>query len=212
MHRLFAAIERVAPQIEAQAAEMQLFDNGGSGGGRRDALQDVADAQHQLARLEGLGQIIVGAALQPVDAVLGLGHRGQQQDRHVAGLAQALGQREAALARHHHIDDQQIESDARQLLPRLGGIARRGDAKAGFDEIAAQQVAQPRIIVDDQKMGFGGIAVHGAIIHREEAGMRLGAVGLSAAAAPEPAAVEIARDDSQHDFAETFDRLRPGFA
>src|SRR5690242_4251760 len=35
--------------------------------------------------------------------------------------------------------------------------------------------------------------------------------GRSLAAAPEPAAVEIARYDLQHDLAETFNRLRPGF-
>src|SRR5579862_2274464 len=84
MHWLAAAIKQAALQIEAAGAETQLLDALGL---LRGALQDVADAQDELARLERLRQIIIGAALEPVDALLGLGHRRQQQDRHGARLA-----------------------------------------------------------------------------------------------------------------------------
>ena len=42
---------------------------------------------------------------------------------------------------------------------RLGGIARGGDAEALIGEVAPQQLAQPRIVVDHQEMRLG--AVHG---------------------------------------------------
>jgi hypothetical protein len=45
------------------------------------AAQDGVDAQHQFARLERLGHIVVGAARQSLDPVLGIAPRGQQQDR-----------------------------------------------------------------------------------------------------------------------------------
>ena len=54
-------------------------------------------------------------------------------------LAQALDQRHAVLARHHHVDDEEIEGEARQLLARLGGVGGDGDAEAVVAEIARQQ-------------------------------------------------------------------------
>src|SRR6185437_10626025 len=64
MHRLLAAEELAPLAVEAEGAEADLAD--ALGRRRRQALEDVADAQHQLARLEGLRQVVVGAALQPV--------------------------------------------------------------------------------------------------------------------------------------------------
>ena len=55
--------------------------------------------------------------------------------------------------------DQQVEGDALQLGAGFDGIARGGDAKAGFDQVAAEQLAQPRVIVDHQQMRFGRIVV-----------------------------------------------------
>src|SRR5918993_2323937 len=44
-------------------------------GGRAVALQHVLDAQQELARLEGLAEIVVDAGLQAGDAILGVAHR-----------------------------------------------------------------------------------------------------------------------------------------
>src|SRR5262249_26646525 len=102
MHELGAAGEFAAVEIEAEGAEADVAHDLACR--RRHTLQDVADAQHQLARLEGLGEIVVGAALEAGDAVLGLGHRGQEEDRHTAGAAKIGGELEAALARHHDVE------------------------------------------------------------------------------------------------------------
>ena len=96
----------------------------------RAAPQDAGDAQQQLARLEGLGEIVVGADLEPADAVRHLRARGQHEDRHRRGLPQRLGEFEPALARHHHVDDQEVEGDAGELPARLGGRGGGGDAEA----------------------------------------------------------------------------------
>ena len=47
------------------------------------------DARHQLARGEGLGDIIVGAGLQAAHAILLLAARGQHDDRHIGGVGHA---------------------------------------------------------------------------------------------------------------------------
>src|SRR5580658_7876135 len=132
MHELAAAIELAASQIEAEGAEAELA---GDGARLRHALQDVADAQHQLARLEGLADVVVGAALKAVDAILGLGHRRQQEDWDAALPAQRAREIEATLARHHDVEDQEIEREALQLGASLGGVGGGRHAKALFGEI-----------------------------------------------------------------------------
>src|SRR5439155_20331384 len=58
MHAVATARQLAAAPVEAKSAEAdRLF---GAVGGR-PPLQDVADAQHQFARLERLGQVVVGA-------------------------------------------------------------------------------------------------------------------------------------------------------
>ena len=59
------------------------------------AAQDRAQPRQQLARLERLGQIIVGAHLQADHAVHGVAARGQHQDRRLRRLRAACGRRRA---------------------------------------------------------------------------------------------------------------------
>jgi hypothetical protein len=78
----------------------------GAGAPRR---QNVGHAQQKLARVERLGEVIVDAGLQPLDALLGLGARGKHEDRHLRGAAQRAGEIDARLLRHHHVEDEQVE-------------------------------------------------------------------------------------------------------
>ena len=64
---------------------------------RLGALEDIGDAQRQLARLERLRQIIVSAHLQTFDAALGGIARGQHQDRHVGIAADRFGEIETRI-------------------------------------------------------------------------------------------------------------------
>jgi len=66
--------------------------------------------------------------------------------------AQGAGQRETALAGHHDIEHDQIEGKAGELGARLGGVGGAGHAKAAVAEIAAQQLAQPQIVIDDKEV------------------------------------------------------------
>jgi len=145
-----------APDMEGEGAEADGLARrlGRPRLGR--ALEDVADAQQQFARLERLGQIVVGADLQPPDPVGGMALGGQHQDGDVGGGPDRLGEIEAVLAGHHHVEDQAIEIDAFDERTRLGRVRRRGDAESARREIALQQATQPRIVVDDKEMRVVG--------------------------------------------------------
>ena len=122
-------LERVGPEHDLLDLRRRL---------RAAAPQDVVDPQDQFARIERLRQIVVGAGLQPGDAAVRLRQRRQHQDRHLLFGAQRLGQLDAVLARHHHVEHQQVEVEAFQLAARLGGVAGDRDAEAVLGEILLQ--------------------------------------------------------------------------
>ena len=105
-----AAKQLAANDIEAAPAETDFAPVRIRG---RSALQYVADTENQFPRFEGLSKIIVGALLQSVDAILWFGHCAQQQDRNAVLATQRARQLQPALARHHHIEDDKIEGEAR---------------------------------------------------------------------------------------------------
>src|SRR5712691_2176936 len=85
-HDLGTAKQFAAGGVEAKTAK--------ANGARRlvrdpATLDDVADAQDQLARFERFREEVVGALFEPVDPVFGFGHRGQQQDGEAGGPAAA---------------------------------------------------------------------------------------------------------------------------
>ena len=76
------------------------------------AAQLGADAAEQLAHREGLGDVVVGADLEP-DHLVDLGVLGgEDDDRHGAARAHVAADVEAARPRHHDVEDQQVEGDA----------------------------------------------------------------------------------------------------
>ena len=92
--------------------------------------------------------------------------RGQHEDRHARGGAQVARELEAGLARHHHVEDQQIEAQPFELGARIGGGLRGGDAIALGEQEARQQVADAPVVVDHQQMRgvvgeSGGYRGHG---------------------------------------------------
>ena len=66
--------------------------------------------------------------------------------------AQVRGEVEAALARHHQVEDDQVEGEAAELAARIGRILGGGDEKAVVGQIAGEQPAQPGVVVDHEDM------------------------------------------------------------
>jgi hypothetical protein len=74
------------------------------------AAQQRFDARQQFERLEGLGEVIVGAQFQSYDFVRQLTTCGEHQDRRIdPALAQVAAHVKTALPRKHHVENHHIE-------------------------------------------------------------------------------------------------------
>ena len=116
------------------------------------APQQRIEAQFQFARFERLAEIIVGAALQTGDAVFRVAPRGEHEDRDIGFAAHEGGQNEAVFARHHYVEHQPVEGEALHQDAGFRRVGRRGHPESVFAQEALQQAAQPRVVVDHQKM------------------------------------------------------------
>jgi len=113
--------------------------------------QDRLEPRQQLARVERLGQIIIGAEFEPDNPVGVLAARGQHQDRHVALRAQAAADFEPIDIGQHDIEDDGAIGPITdyRLDPRRAAMASL-DHKPALGQIVAQHVGEADIVIDDQ--------------------------------------------------------------
>ena len=115
------------------------------------APQHRAQPGQQLARRERLGDVVVGAELEPDHAIGLVAARGQHDHRDaVAGVAQRAQHREPVEPGHHHVEQDRVE-------PAAGERGEPGLAAAGVDErhalrleVVVEQLGEPRVVVDQQ--------------------------------------------------------------
>ena len=72
------------------------------------AAHHRVDARQQLAEVERLDQVVVGAELEPLDAVAGLVARAEDDDAAVLVAGDGAAHLPAVHARHHQVDDHQV--------------------------------------------------------------------------------------------------------
>src|SRR5205814_2375016 len=116
----------------------------------RSAPQDRLHPRQQLARLEWLGQIVVGAELEPDDAIHGIAARGEHQDRRLRLHPDA-----AAHIKTIDVGQREVENDAIEALARVArdaelALGRNHDVKARLAEIALHHLGKTRVIFDEQ--------------------------------------------------------------
>ena len=139
---------RLAPaRVDAQVADL---DRAGAAGRRVGPAKDGADAGDQLARVERLGDVVVGAQLEPDDRVDVLGARGQHDDRRLAATADLAAHLPAVQLGEH-----QVEDDERWVVPlvedeRLATFARGQHLEALLLEVEADEIDDVALVVDDQ--------------------------------------------------------------
>ncbi|QTK80907.1 hypothetical protein AT6N2_C3454 [Agrobacterium tumefaciens] len=136
---------------EAVGAEHDLFDLRRIG--RGVAPQDIVDTQYEFARIKRLGEIVISPRFKAGYARIRFRPGGQQNDRHGFVFVERASERQPVLAGHHHIEDKKIEADADHLAPRLGGIGSDRDAISLIAKEALQEIANTRVVVNDQEMG-----------------------------------------------------------
>ena len=105
----------------------------------------------QFREGEGLGQVVVGAAIEPADAIGDRIARGEHQDRRPdVVLAKALAGLEAVDPGQHDVEDDRVvgcrSRHPERVLAGLGEV----DCVAVLLQALAQQPAQLQLVLDDQ--------------------------------------------------------------
>ena len=115
------------------------------------APQHRSDAGHQLSRVEGLVEIVVGSLLQGIGAGTGLADPGQQDHGcPVAASAQPGQHLPSVGARHQNVQDDQIGMPCADQLKRLDAVGGgEGDEPRPLQG-AGEVVADHGVVVDDQ--------------------------------------------------------------
>ncbi len=123
---------------------------------RARAAQQRAHARDQLAHAEWLRQVVVGAALE-AEHFVGLFAAGRQhQDRDVAVgrlSPDRPAHRDAVESRQHQVEHDDVE----RLRPRVAqpfvAVADRHDGQAFQPQVQRDQVADVRLVLDDEDTG-----------------------------------------------------------
>ena len=121
--------------------------------GGRGAAQHRAHPRDQLARAEGLGDIVVGAAVEAAQLVAFLAARGQHDDGHAARFRHAPqlpADLDAGEQRQHPVEQHQVRLLLARQQQRLLAVARFGHAEAFALEVVAQQRHQRRLVLDHE--------------------------------------------------------------
>ena len=116
----------------------------------RRAAQHRADARDHLGAAERLDDVVVGAELEPDDAV-GLGPaRGQHHDRDVAAAAQRAADVAAVAVGQREVEQDDVGLDLVRELER----ARRGGGHERLEALARERLGEragdARLVLDEQ--------------------------------------------------------------
>ena len=119
------------------------------------AAQHRPHAGGQLARRERLRHVVVGAELEPDDPVGLLAARGEHDHRQLGARADPAAELEPVRARKHHVEDDEVGRVALEQLARavaVGGLERPVALPL---EVADDDLADRRLVVDDENGGHG---------------------------------------------------------
>ena len=136
-------------RVKAQGADFDGFP----GQMRRPPPQHGTDAGHQLFRRKRLGDVVVGARLQPLNLVFFVDTRRQHDDRQFARAfvgAKLAGQPDPGLAGQHPVEHQQIG----QLVADDGfaffGAGCADNLESGMAQIDRNELKDGRLVFNHQ--------------------------------------------------------------
>jgi hypothetical protein len=115
--------------------------------------QHRAHPQYQLARAEGLRDIVIGTEFEADHAVDFVGTRGEHDDRKLregrigTELATQIGARQVG---QHQVEHHQVRACGLQRLHRFTARGRRVDLEARLAEVEANQLEEIGLVVDDE--------------------------------------------------------------
>jgi hypothetical protein len=110
----------------------------------------------QLLRGKGLGDVVVGARVQPGDLVRLVAARGQHEDGHGARArvgAPLARQLQAALAGQHPVQQDDVGQHGIELALRGGAVLGPQGRKAVVAQVDGDQLGNRRLVLDDENRG-----------------------------------------------------------
>src|SRR5439155_23537226 len=118
--------------------------------------QDRPNPADQLSRRERLRDVVVGAELEPFDAILARVAGAQQDDRRCCLALQRADDVRAEHPRHHHVQDQEVVLGAPRRRERCLAVGDRVDLELLPLEGVGDRVEDALLVVGDED------PVHGA--------------------------------------------------
>jgi hypothetical protein len=114
------------------------------------APEHGAYAGEQLARVEGLRDVVVGAYLEPDDAGVVVAAGGEHDHRHVARRTQRAAHLEAVDPGQHHVEQDRVEAPL--FGPREAELARGHvhDLGVVLSEVLGEELRQIEVVVDEE--------------------------------------------------------------
>jgi len=112
--------------------------------------QDRAQPRQQLARLERLRQVVVGADLEPDHAVHRVAARGEHQHRGIGARTQPAADFQPVDVRQRQVEHQGVEGLACEALEPLVAGPGHGHAKARLAEIFRHHLGEAGVVLDQE--------------------------------------------------------------
>src|SRR6266849_6287033 len=151
----------------AVTARVRVFGFDAERQGKKDCLgafqfigvgfqaQKRRNAGHQFGAVNRLGEEIVGACLNSLDAILGGGKSCYQDDGSKPGLRvplDAAADLEPGEVRQHHVEKEKVGTEAGNLLKRVLSIAGAGNLQALRTQQSFQTSAARRVVFNDENL------------------------------------------------------------
>ena len=124
------------------------------------ASHDGADAGQELARVEGLGDVVIGAELEAHDAIGVVAARGEHHDGDVVLATDASADLEAVGAGEHHVEEHHIEPARQEPLETERAGLHRFELHAVRREVLGEQARELAVVVDEEGTHLGSWIVN----------------------------------------------------
>ena len=128
---------------------------------RLHPAQHALHAREQFARVEGLRDVVVGADLEPDDAVDDVARRRDHDDADVVALAQVARERQPVFAGQADVEQDEVGQRALDLRAHRVAAVGRAHVVAVPAQVLGEQRAHARVVVDHQQ---GSAALHPPIL------------------------------------------------
>ena len=147
-----APFDQMARPVDKQVAQLEGIGFRRPG---RTALQHFLHAQHQLARAEGFGDVILRPEFQADDSVHLGRFSGQHDDGNTGGRLvppQHLADLQSIDFGQHQIEHNQTREGRAGLLKRLGTVFGADDVEPCLLEVKFEQLYRLRFIIDNEDL------------------------------------------------------------